>query len=92
MAWVAGAQTRLHLHTQNSQTKAFLEIQLGVPADPRRGAAGVRGEEPGPSNGQQHNDRPQQWQPRQRGSAARARDTVNSLACAAAEESGSPCC
>ena len=34
--------TSHHFHTQNSQAKAFLEIQLGAPAAPRPGAQDVR--------------------------------------------------
>ena len=45
--WEAGGQTTLHLHTQNGQTKAFLEIQLGALAAPRPGAPDVQGEGPG---------------------------------------------
>ena len=35
---------------QPGQGKAFLEIQLGVPAAPRPGAPDVRGERPGPTH------------------------------------------
>ena len=41
--WEAWRQTSLHHHTQNSQTKAFLEIQLGVPAAPRPGTQKLNG-------------------------------------------------
>ena len=88
--WEAGGQTSLHLHTQNGQAKAFLEIQLGMPAAPRPGAPDVRGEEPGPTHGRQGDFpqrtppqpyvHPQQWQPRRRGPAARARDTARRAA------------
>ena len=78
--WEAGGQTSLHLHAQNGQAKAFLEIQLGMPAAPRPGAPDVRGEEPGPTHGPQPHDHPQQWQPRRRGPAARARDTARRAA------------
>ena len=79
--WEAGGQTSLHLHTQNGQAKAFLEIQLGAPAAPRPGAPDVRGEEPGPTHGHQHHHVcPQQREPRRRGPAARARDTARRAA------------
>ena len=32
--WGAGGQTSLHLHTQDGQARATLDIQLGPPADP----------------------------------------------------------
>ena len=77
---MTGGQTSLHLHTQNGQAKAFLEIQLGVPAGSRPGATDVQVEEPEPTHGPQHHVRPQQRQPRRRGPAARARDTARRAA------------
>ena len=49
-----GAQTSLHLHTQDGKSRATLDIQLGPPADPRPGAPDVRGEGPGTIPGPQH--------------------------------------
>ena len=68
--WEAGGQTSLHLHTQNGQAKAFLEIQLGVPAAPRPGAPDVQRETPGPTHVGKHQVPPQQQHPRRRGPAA----------------------
>ena len=58
--WKAGGQTSLHLHTQDGQARAMLDIQLGPPGDPRPGAPDVRGK--GPS-GQDHG--PQYYHPPQ---------------------------
>ena len=35
--WEAGGNTSLHLHTLDGQARATLDIQLGPPADPRKG-------------------------------------------------------
>ena len=78
--WEAGGQTSLHLHTQNGQAKAFLEIQLGALAAPRPGAPNVQGEGPGQSHGPQHQVPPQQRHPRRREPSARARNTARRAA------------
>ena len=78
--WQAGGKTTLHLHTQDGQARATLDIQLGPPADPRPGAPEVRSEGPGPSHGPQHHLQQHQRRPRQRGPAARARDQLRRAA------------
>ena len=76
--WKAGGQTSLHLHTQDGQARAMLDIQLGPPGDPRPGAPDVRGEGPGQDHGPQH--LPHQGHPRRRGPSARARDSARRAA------------
>ena len=76
--WKAGGQTSLHLHTQDGQARAMLDIQLGPPGDPRPGAPDVRGEGPGQDHGPQH--LPNQGHPRRRGPSARARDSARRAA------------
>ena len=76
--WKAGGQTSLHLHTQDGQARAMLDIQLGPPGDPRPGAPDVRGEGPGQDHGPQH--LPHQGHPRRRGPSARVRDSARRAA------------
>ena len=76
----AGGQASLHLHTQDGQVRAMLDIQLGRPGDPRPGAPDAQGEGPGPNHGPQHHLQPRQRRPRRRGPAARARDVARRTA------------
>ena len=76
--WEAGGQTSLHLHTQDGQARAMLDIQLGPPGDPRPGLPDVQGEGPGHDHGPQHLSH--QGHPRRRGPSARARDSARRAA------------
>ena len=71
-------KTTLHLHTQDGQARASLDIQLGSPADPRPGAPEVRKDGPGPSHGPQHCKT--HTNPRRRGPAARVCDEMRRAA------------
>ena len=74
--WEAGGKTSLHLHTEQGQVRATLDIQLGPPADHHPGAPEVQRQGPGPSHGPQHHPQPHQRRPRRREPASRARDEV----------------
>ena len=78
--WGAGGQASLHLHTQDGKSRATLNLELGLPADPRPGAPVVQGEGPGLNHGPQHHLPPCQQRPRRRGPAARARDAARRTA------------